>query len=193
MILKFSLNIVLLAALTSCATPGYNLLTGTENNVPSQFNLSQTPNSKTGDYGGKIRISFEDHQKLKDEVEVKIANEMLPAKEAAQLRSFVPKGGRFLVQIFRPSVGSASTSVFTYVLKKNGKEIARQEGTKGARSVASVPSHYGPDGYWWTNLEIVHLNEQFKEGDTVELFVIDTISSGRDEFKLTYKMPEAIK
>lgn len=187
----FLLSVSLLA---SCSTmEGYSTFSGKDNlSHHPEMMITQKSNPKADNmYGnGKVKIDYETNESLSENTEKSIRNEMLSPKEAERLRANVPKGGRIIVHIFRGTVESASPRWFTYVLMKNGKEIARHVGEARVDNVARVPSRNGYDGHYWTNLDIVNINEKVTTDDKIELFVIDKLTDERDEFKLAKKEEE---
>lgn len=171
-----------LFALTSCAGMQYELM-GRQNEVPAQYHVSQTEEG----VGGKVRIQYESFEMIEAGFKTKIQNEMLPEAQAKKVLAEIPKGGRFIVHIMRPSVETGNTKWFTYVLKLNDKEIARVKGHAGIDSVPDMPHRYGVDGGWWNNLEVINVDQVIGQNDSLNLFVIDGLSNSRDEFKLTLK------
>lgn len=181
-----------LVVFTSCSHMSHQM-NGMTNKAAEKYQVSQIENDKVTLDDGKIRIEFEEYSKIVDRVQSKITNEMLKESDAKKLLSSIPKGGFAHVYIFRDTVDTANTKWFSYVIHQNGKEIQRILGMTGTDSVPTVPSHWGIDGRYWTNIESIPLKETFKDSDTYEVFVIDKLSNGRDQFKITYKPVENIR
>lgn len=177
---------ILFLSIVGCAGM-MDAMKGQQNYAPDNVQVSQVENAKTKEaFYGKVKISYTAAVQLKADADKKISNELLGDKEAKALKSSIPKGGRIVVHIFRPTVETASTANFNYVLRKNGKEILRKEGIKGIQSVASTPSHYGPDGSYWTNIDLIDVPEEVRSSDKLELFVADRVYNERDVFTLEF-------
>lgn len=164
---------------------------GQLNETSAKYDIQQidNPESNYMTGGGKVKIEYEDNELMIANAKKSIANEMMPDKSAKELLAGIPLGGHVVVRIFRPTVDTANTKWFTYVVTKNDKELGRMDGKP---SVASVPSRFGFDGAFWSNLDIVDITESFNEKDVLKIYVIDKMG-GRDEFTIKFKQKEPVK
>jgi hypothetical protein len=165
---------------------------GASNQSDKNYQISQLDNPKTGytTGNGHIRVKYEDYEQLSKAAEEKVKNELLSDEKAKEIRLQTPKGGWFVVKIFRPTVDTGNLKNFSYIIFKNGKEMSRFEGGSSFNAVDSVPStpsYSGLDGNLWTNTDIIELKFPFTKEDNIGLYVADKLIGGRDEFNLSYK------
>lgn len=175
-----ALNALILASLISCATMSPV--------APTGYEITKIENKEkpTMSGYGSVKVTYQARDTYAAGTEERIKNEMLAEKEASELRSMIPKGGMFYIEIFRRTAESASLNMFTYIYFKNGKEIYREEANKGklpGNIVAKTPHSKGEYNYHWWNEDIAYVPFEFNEDDIVQFFVVDK-TGGRDEFTL---------
>ena len=87
-------------------------------------------------------------------------------------------GGRLLVHVHESTIGAANTKYVLVVVKKNGVEILREQGTSRVASVGSSNRY----GTVWNNLMIVNLPVTATPPFTV--YVVNEIGSRRFEYNI---------
>ena len=90
--------------------------------------------------------------------------------------SRLPSGGYIIVHVSGPTIGSANTKYWEYVLHTmDGKEIYRQQGDD------DIPEHttsqYGT--VWW-NTDVVYLNDGI--AGPFKVYILDKLSNKRSGF-----------
>jgi hypothetical protein len=125
-----------------------------------------------------ITPTYESAEEIAADRRSRAENLMLPKGDVEKSSADVPPGGRLIMQLYRPTVGSANTKWFTViVIDDRGTEVTR---VTGRNKVASVPSSSQGN---WRNLMIVDLPAQIDR--FVDIFVVDAIQNQRSHFRLS--------
>ena len=104
-----------------------NFLGNQHNETPLGWEVIQTQNPKTNEaLDGKIRIKYENYEKLYNDAIEDIENEMLSSHEAQKKLKLIPKGGYIVIYIFRPTIYGANTKIFASSEKTVGYRRLRK-------------------------------------------------------------------
>jgi len=126
--------------------------------------------------GASTRIEYKSHKQLLIELNSKAKNEMWSNEKLLNEESNIPPGGYILVHISGPTIGSANTKYWKYVVQDiEGNEIFRESGDNDIPEYTS--SQYGTT--WW-NIDIIYLPNQMT--NQFKVYVIDSLSEKRSGF-----------
>lgn len=172
----------------SARMPTNSISTEQDNTCSPKYIITQKESHRVNgkSHSGKVRIIYRDYEELNEKNEIEIAEKNLDEKKAAESRSMVPKGGQIYVLIYRKTREEVVIEPFEYIIKKNGREISRQSGGMWvwlASYSPGLPSHNGKDGEYWTNVDMVQLEDPIKRGEKINIKVIDP-KGGSDNFVL---------
>lgn len=125
---------------------------------------------------GGITLSHTSAIYLSEELKKKLTNLNTPTDRISVALSSIPVGGRVRAYIERPTIGSANTKYFTFIVfDANGKEVLRHVGSD---DIANVPSR--SSRMWW-NIELFDLVEPMQR--PLKIRVVDTLMNEAYEFE----------
>lgn len=126
--------------------------------------------------GANAKIEYKSYEYMLSELNEEASVQMWSEDKMQLEKSKVPSGGYILVHVSGPTIGSANTKYWEYVIQSmDGKEIFRQEGDD------DIPEHttsqYGT--VWW-NIDGVYLRESL--AGPFKVYVLDKLSNKRSGF-----------
>lgn len=125
---------------------------------------------------GGITLSHTSATELSEELKKKLTNLNTPADKIAVALTSIPIGGIVKAYIERPTIGSANTKYFTFIVfNANGKEMLRHVGSD---DIANVPSR--SSRMWW-NIELFAIVEPMQR--PLKIRVVDTLMNESYEFE----------
>lgn len=121
--------------------------------------------------GADARIEYQSRDHMLSEVDRKADVLMWSKEETASRRSKVPPGGYVFVYISGPTIHSANTKYWKYIVQSmDGEEILRKQGKD------DVPEYTTS---WW-NIDGIYLKED--PGGPFKIYILDELRSKRSGF-----------
>jgi hypothetical protein len=126
--------------------------------------------------GAYATIEYKSHKQLLVELNSKAKNEMWSADKLNKKEHEVSPGGHVIVSVSGPTIGSANTKYWMYVVQTmDGQEILRKSG------VDDIPDFtYSKYGTTWWNIDVISIDKPMNS--PFKVFVIDSLSEKRSGF-----------
>jgi len=126
--------------------------------------------------GSKSRVEYNSYGYLLSKLEQERGMQMWSEERYLTAKSCLPVGGEIFVHITGPSIGSADTKYWEYVVQTmDGVEVMRKVGEE--RIPRYTASQYGVT--WW-NLDIISIKE--KISGPFKVYVLDRLMNKRSGF-----------
>jgi hypothetical protein len=156
--------------------------TSSKTSRPGMATVKSSPGSTVQKLEKEASAKLVKYQSLEDLItyaKKKARNEMWSEDRLNAHINLLPEGGWAVVEISGPTISSANTKWWEFVVKdKSGNETYRKKGRD------EIPRHTtSRDGARWWNVEIVRFPEAI-DGH-VDLYVIDMLQTKRSSFRIS--------